>query len=32
MIIAKRLDTQYQQHNKTIHKIFLEEILILLPK
>ena len=32
MIIARRLDAQYQQYNKTIHKIFLEEIPLLLPK
>ena len=32
MIIARRFDTQYQKYNKTIHKIFLEELPILLLK
>ena len=32
MKIARRLDAQYQQYNKSVHIIFLEEIPILLPK
>ena len=32
MLLATKLDAQYQQHNTTIHKIFLEEIPILLSR
>ena len=32
MIIGRRLDANYQHYNKAIHKIFLKEISILLPK
>ena len=32
MVLARKLDAQYQQYNKTIHEIFLEEIPLLLPK
>ena len=32
MLLARKFDVQYQPYNKTIHYIFLEEILLLLPK
>ena len=32
MLLARKLDSQYQQYNKTICEIFLEEISLLLPK
>ena len=32
MLLTRKLDAQYQEYNKTIHKIFLEEIPLLLPK
>ena len=32
MLLARKLDAQYQQYNKTIHKIFLEVIPLLLAK
>ena len=31
MLLVRKLDAQYQQYNKTVHKIFLEEIPLLLP-
>ena len=32
MLSARQLDAHYQQYNKTIHKIILEDIPLLLPK
>ena len=32
MLLVRKMDVQYEQYNKTIHKIFLKEIPLLLPK
>ena len=32
MLLARKLDVQYQQYNKTIHELLLEEIPLLLPR